>query len=133
MANKRQTRYTPPIKNRLFEKRTANTNKRIIPVLMRGSRACRKPPLAAYSSENTDSFKKDRAPSRERSMKLRDLRGNCIFLFRSGIPPVPQSGTGCGIKLFFLNTDQSPFFVKILPKRNTARIIATIPTAADII
>ena len=69
-----------------------------------GSMDCKNPFFKAYSSLKTDSFKKDRAPTMERS-----------------------------IKLLFLNTVYSPFFVKILPIINTTTTIIAIPITADII
>ena len=38
--------------------------------LILGSKDCKNPLFAAYSSANIDSFKKDMAPVSERSMKL---------------------------------------------------------------
>jgi len=45
-------------------------NKRKVNPLILGSRDCKKPLFKADSSAKTDSFKKDRAPISERSMKL---------------------------------------------------------------
>ena len=69
-----------------------------------GSMDCKNPFFKAYSSLKTDSFKKDRAPAMERS-----------------------------IKLLFLNTVYSPFFVKILPIINTTTTTMVMPITADII
>lgn len=69
-ASKRQNAYIPSRKQMFFEKRTARSKSRILRSLIRGSRACKKPCLAAHSSENIDSNRNERVPLRERSIKL---------------------------------------------------------------
>jgi len=72
-------------------------------VFMRLSLRCRKAFLPAYSSAKTDSLKKDRAPTIERSIYL------------------------C------LDNYWSPFLVNILPINKATTTIIAMPTTADII
>ena len=54
----------------LFVKRVVKRNIKIVASFILGSMDCRNPFFDAYSSEKMDSFKKDRAPMIERSIKL---------------------------------------------------------------
>lgn len=54
----------------LLARSTARINRRKVIALILGSKDCKNPSFAAYSSEKTDSLRKDRVPVNERSMKL---------------------------------------------------------------
>jgi len=60
-AKNRQRTYRLEIKIILLEKSTAKSNVSIIISLTLGSLACKNPFLEAYSSEKSDSFRKDKA------------------------------------------------------------------------
>jgi len=69
-ASDRQNKYITARKGMVFASITDIKSSRVAAALKRGSLACRNPFFEAYSSAKTDSFRKDRAPVTERSMKL---------------------------------------------------------------
>jgi len=80
-ANNKHSAYRHNKIKMLFANNTWTMNKRKVIVFTLGSNDCKKPFRAAYSSANTDSFKKDNAPSIERSMKLLFFLPKTVLFF----------------------------------------------------